>query len=221
MSYSCESIEYFIDSLNFIEALSLRFFPTFFDYEMFGGQKFASYRMRTGYVFTMGSRLFFASSHDAAGRGYMLSKAKVRGLLNSSTWVDFSVVEGEFNPAVASGTVLQKSERLVIPVESWKSSGIHHLPNKYINMELDGEDTMFASLRFDLLDFIFLSCLRDDLTTPKRVILKGCCLACIRSTGVAHITTSFTGPYHFASSNLVVNYRCLNTADVSFPDGHD
>ena len=48
-------------------------YPTFFDYEIFGGEKFASYRMRSGYIFTVNDVLLFASGHDAAGRGGSLN----------------------------------------------------------------------------------------------------------------------------------------------------
>ena len=124
VSYSCKNIEYFVDTLKITEALSYSMYPTFFYYEIFGGEKFASYRMRSGYIFTVNDMLFFASGHDAAGRGYMLTSMDLRHLANETSWIDPNDVQGEFNPTVASGMALQKSKRLVIPVRSWESSGI-------------------------------------------------------------------------------------------------
>ena len=76
----------------------------------------------------------------------MLSKTDLRGVENSSLWDDPDSVVGEFNPKVASGMTLQKTKRLTVPLDSWKNSGVHHLPNKYIKNEREGGDIQFASM---------------------------------------------------------------------------
>ena len=221
VSYSCKNIEYFVDTLKITEALSYSMHPTFFDYEIFGGEKFASYRMRSGYIFTMNDMLFFASGHDAAGRGYMLTSMDLRHFANETSWIDPNDVQGEFNPTVASGMTLQKSKRLVIPVRTWKNSGIHHMPNKYINMEKEADDTQFASLHFDVLDFIFASCSDGDLPTPRRISVTGSCLACIEHGGVTYMKTEFTGPLQYADSMIIVSYACRKRTEITFPGGRN
>ena len=220
MSYSCKNIEYFVDTLKITEASSYSMYPTFFDYEIFGGEKFASYRMRSGYIFTVNDVLLFASGHDAAGRGYMLTSMDLRHFANETSWIDPNDVQGEFNPTVASGMTLQKSKRLVIPVRTWKNSGIHHMPNKYINMEKEADDTQFASLHFDVLDFIFASCSDGYLPTPRRISVVRC-LACTEHGGVTYMKTELTRPLQYADSMIIVSYACRKRTEITFPGGRN
>lgn len=223
VSYTSKNIQYFIDSLNFTETLSPSLYPTYFDYEIFGGEKFAGYRMRAGYIFTVKKRLFFASAHDAAGRGYMLSSSDVFSFENDTAWLDSSNVVGEFNPKVASGMALQNFKRLVIPLDTWQHGGVHHLPNKYINIERDSEEIQLASIRFDHLEYIFSSCLQQGYSLPlssiAQILFEGNCLLCLDRTGATFMDLRFDGDMQLAESKLIVSFRCSDLKEITFPGG--
>ena len=64
MSYTAETVRYFLDNLRTTQRLSPSLFPSFFDYEVFNGVKYAGFRMHAGYIFVSQGEYFFTNNRE-------------------------------------------------------------------------------------------------------------------------------------------------------------
>ena len=139
-------------------------------------------------------------------------------MVREEAWLNSKRVIGEFNPTVASLTVLQTRNRLAVPLKNWETAGVHHLSNKYIQAEISSNslNTKTSSLRFDELAYIFSNCIQRNGSRPQGVHVSGDCLSCIRKTGAARVVTSFQGPAHSTKRSIRVEYQCWSKRSVKF-----
>jgi len=217
-SYTAETVRYFLDNLRTTQRLSPSLFPSFFDYEVFKGVKYAGFRMHAGYIFVSQGEYFFTTTVSFGGRGYLVPQTEILKFAQLDSWADPQAVVGEFNPKVASLDVLSAHKRLVHPLTTWKSGGVHHLPNKYIVMEFEKKeaDSKTASLRFEELDFIFSACLKKGTLAPQGVRVVGDCAKCLASRGYVKMRSDVLGPSRSSHRNLTVSFRCSIFNKVTF-----
>jgi hypothetical protein len=204
------------------------FHPSFFDLEVYGPERYISWREKNGKIISLRDRLFFRRADDGCGgRSYIMTNGLLqKWVLNEKEWIDPSRIKGEFNPLVGSSCWFKdrKKVQLLIPIENyeWKKAAIHHLPNKYIKNTfrerstiLTDEDERFEMIKEEELALIFDSCFMDfkSLNNTLNVTFNGpSCMECLSLPSQeleynAHI-------YRNSESNLrgvIASFKCIKT----------
>ena len=171
------------------------FHPSFFDLEIYGPDRYISWREKFGSIISYRNRLFFRRADDGCGgRSYAItSRLLQKWVSNEKEWIDPNRIQGEFNPLVGSSCWFKDREKvhLLIPIENyeWKKAAIHHLPNKYIRTTLNernevrsDENERFEMIKEDELALIFESCFMNYnlLNNTLNVTFDGpSCIECI------------------------------------------
>ena len=222
VNYTVESILYFISNYNLMKRLRPPLYPNYFDIEIANGFHYASFRLSSGFVFKLQEELYFSSNHVPGGRGYIMPRALLLNTIEegSHDFLDCKRTKGEFNPSVASGQVLMTSHKMVHPLSSWKSGGIHHMSNKYIQMELELNQTEsnLASLRDSELDMAFSSCYGSKEEVNTTVTIEGSCLECLGNDEAAYMTSVVEVVAGSHVERMVkFKFVCEKYESVSFP----
>jgi hypothetical protein len=150
---------------------STSYHPAFFDLEVLGGDRYVSYRIKTGQIFSFKGRLFSRVLDDGCGgRSYAITRNLLREwVVDKKEWIDPNLIIGEFNPLVGSSSWFKSKHQveLLLPIENseWKKAAIHHLPNKYIQSHFQSstvKEEYFEFITEEELALIFQSCLVDS-----------------------------------------------------------
>lgn len=221
VDYAVANILYFISNYHFMVRMQPALFPSFFDFEEASGTRYASYRMNAGFIFEAESELYFSPIHEPGGRGYIVPRDMLLNWMDTHGLGDFfdsSMVRGEFNPQVASSTVLMKFGRLVHPLRDWQRGGIHHMPNKYIKLEssLNHADA-FSGIKFEELNAAFASCHSTSQRSVRTAIkLQGNCAQCLRKKRAVYMMLSVNGS-PFIKRKVIAKFSCVDKKKVRFP----
>ena len=202
------------------------FHPSFFDLEVYGPERYISWREKNGKIILFREKLFFHRADDGCGgRSYIMTNRLLKKWVrNEKEWTDPSRIEGEFNPLVGSSCWFKGREKveLLIPIANyeWKKAAIHHLPNKYIKstfMERSAvrtdEDERFEMIKEEELELIFDSCFMDfrSLNNTLNVTFNG--PTCIECLSVPNHELEYNARiYRNAESNLRsvnVSFKCV------------
>jgi hypothetical protein len=101
--------------------------PAFFGYEYYNGEKYVDFRLSHGEIISIGGSPYYKETWDNGGRGFIISREDLVKVCNQSMWSDPSVVQGEFNPIVATAQWLKHDPThnfrlLEIKTQFWPSS---------------------------------------------------------------------------------------------------
>lgn len=204
VKFTFQNLKYFIDASAHLGTWTRKrtYHPFMYSFERIRDSDYIDWRMRYGNILKIGNKVYYNGGHQSVGCcGYIVLRETLDRLINGSgvAWQRAPHTVGEFNPQVASWSMLQEHYTMVLPIADFEHAGFHHMPNKYIKMgepvsEGEQEHRVFATMTSEEQRFVFSSCLDVPISTgrlvPNVTILQNDCKMCLRKGRVVQLRTT-------------------------------
>ena len=189
------------------------FFPTFTDFEVMKGSQAIDFRLGSGEILLIDGIAYFSwvSETPNIGRGYIITKELLHDVVkdSKSDWLDPRHIKGEFNPLVSTSRWIASyfGLRLVIPIQHWFNSAVHHMSNKY-SKDLTHSDFLFTT-RNQTRD-VFLSCFSKHVNSAVVHFFGDSCFDCLRRGRVTRLRV-----------NVILQNKFPEVSEAQFSCKHD
>merc|ERR1712054_126266 len=143
----------------------------------------------------------------------MITSEMLNRIDDEDGWKNPAMVRGEFNPLVATSSWISKyfQKRLVVPVENWYDSLVHHMPNKYIYHKV--RDAKFLCTTRSQSVTIFQSCSNNSaysLANSEVRFSGDDCRICLQGRKQVELKTQVEGNFfnNTVSDDVVAYFSC-------------
>ena len=221
VKYTLRHVQYYIHALEYLN--NTNYYPTFTDYEKTRQQvDVISWRLRNGTILLVHDKPFFTWHYPMpdSGRGYMITSEMLNRIDDEDGWKNPAMVRGEFNPLVATSSWISKyfQKRLVVPLENWYDSLVHHMPNKYIYHKV--RDAKFLCTTRSQSVTIFQSCSNNSaysLANSEVRFSGDDCRICLQGRKQVELKTQVEGNFfnNTVSDDVVAYFSCKEMKTLS------